>query len=149
MAVSIEDEKRLAEMYAEWFVRDYLTVDGDDTIEARTAALLPVVVPDPEPGVVTYVEWIDTIAVGSPRPGVYAVEVAYSLLVSDGGPFSRQPVGGLAIAVAIGSNGEVELADLPAPVEVPPMQPLRDVPGGDVLTLELAEGVSRPAAATR
>jgi hypothetical protein len=147
MAISIDDESRLAEMHAEWFVRDYLTADGDETSAARVGSLIPVEIPDPEPGFSSYVEWVDTLAVTASEPGTYVVDVAYRLLVGHDGVFERQPVGALAVKLAVGADGAVRLAALPEVIDSPETGPLLTVAADTAESFEPVAGMMLPVAA--
>jgi hypothetical protein len=131
MLISTEDEERLAAMQAEWFVRDYLTHDGDTSVAERVASLIPdeTVVSDetvisdeslaPAQPVSAYVEWVRVFAVESPGPGRYRVEVVYRLLVGADGGFVREPAGAVAVELTIDIDGSARLQTLPEPIAVP------------------------------
>ncbi|MCP4967014.1 MAG: hypothetical protein GY926_17500 [bacterium] len=121
MLISIEDEERLAVMHAEWFVRDYFTVDGDESIGERIAELVP---HDAEvPGLASsYVEWVESFAVDSLAPGDYLVEVAYRLLIGTEDGFVREPAAAVAVAVSIDVDGTAKLLQLPEAVALPAIE---------------------------
>lgn len=118
MLISIEDEERLAVMQAEWFVRDYFTVDGDDSIVERIASLVPSDSAPPDL-VSSYVEWVETFAVDSPEPGEYRVDVAYRLLIGSEDGFVREPAAAVSVALSIDVDGSAQLLQLPEPVAMP------------------------------
>ncbi len=117
MAVSLDEEERLAVVWAEWFVRDYLTVDGDGAVAAAAADLFSVEYPADEPP--TYVEWVEAFAVSTPAPAVYRVDVAHRVLLGGDGGYVRQPAAALAVQLAIGADGAVRLLHLPEVVSLP------------------------------
>ena len=119
MLINVEDEARLAAVQAEWFVRDYLTFDGDDSVSDRVAALLPADTPPPIEQVSSYVEWVDSFAVVSPSPGEYRVEVVYRLLTGTTDGFAREPVGALVVSISVDVDGSAHLLAVPEPTEVP------------------------------
>jgi len=131
MLISTEDEERLAAMQAEWFVRDYLTHDGDASVAERVASLIPdeTVIPDetatldetvaPAQSVSSYVEWVRAFAVESPTPGWYRVEVVYRLLVGADGGFVREPAGAVAVELSIDVDGSARLQTFPEEIAVP------------------------------
>ena len=118
MLISIEDEERLAVMQAEWFVRDYFTVDGDDSIVERIASLIPSDSAPPDL-VSSYVEWVETFAIDSPEPGEYRVDVAYRLLIGSEDGFVREPAAAVSVALSIDVDGSAQLLQLPEPVAMP------------------------------
>ncbi len=121
MAVAIDDESLLAAMYAEWFVSDYFTVDGDGVVSERLVEQLgEVVIPHQSPAGLSYVEWVRAFAVDTQRSGRYMVDVAYQALTSaTEGRYSRSPIRAVAITLDIDVDGTVTLVDLPAPAELP------------------------------
>ena len=73
MAISLDTEERLAAMWAEWFVRDYVTNDGVDSISAEWGDALGIeLLPESVP---VFVEWVEAFAVTSPAAAIYRVEV--------------------------------------------------------------------------
>jgi hypothetical protein len=119
LAVLPEEEVRLAVMLAEAFVTDYFTV-------VPAAASPPVADPDEpedaaEPPRQTYVEWARAFRVDGADPGGYAVHVAFRMLAGDAsGGFLRVPLQAVRVDVVRAADGEVTVADLPAPVPAPP-----------------------------
>ena len=123
MAISLDTEERLAAMWAEWFVRDYLANDGGDSIGAGWGDALGI---EQSPGTVpVFVEWVEAFAVTTPSSATYRVEVAYRILVEAGNGFVRQPTAALGVDVAIGTDGEVRLLQIPE--IVPPPQGSSDI----------------------
>ena len=121
MLISIEDEERLAVMHAEWFVRDYFTVDGDDSVGERIAELVPR--DNAASGLVSsYVEWVETFAVDSPVPGDYSVEVAYRLLIGTEDGYVREPTAAVAVVLSIDVDGTAKLLQLPEAIAVPAIE---------------------------
>ena len=124
MAIAVEDETALAVMQAEWFVRDFFTVDGDPATAARLRRLLgeDVELPHEAPSAYSYVEWVQAYAADSSQPGLYVVDVAYRLLSSgDGADYTRAPVAAVQVPLAVDVDGVTTLRNLPSPVDPPPM----------------------------
>lgn len=119
MLINVEDEARLAAMQAEWFVRDYLTVDGDISVSARIEDLVPADALTPIEQGSSYVEWVDTFAVVSVSPGEYRVEVVYRLLTGTAVGYVREPVGALAVGIGVNVDGSTRLLALPEGIDVP------------------------------
>ncbi|MDJ0961568.1 MAG: hypothetical protein QNJ88_13000 [Acidimicrobiia bacterium] len=123
MAIAPEEDRRVAEMRAVWFVTDYFTVDGDAQTAADVRSALPTesasVVPHDQPEVISYVEWAHPFAVQPDGPGHYVVDVAFRTLQgSAGSVLARQPVRAVRVRVAILADGSVAIRDLPEPVEI-------------------------------
>lgn len=138
MAIATDDEQRLASMWARWFVRDFLTVDGDGATTSEVAGLLPVDLPAVE--TTTFVEWVDVFAVSTIAPAIYRVEVGYRLLVEAHGSFARRAPAALAVELGIDGDGSVRLLHLP---EIVPL-PKGRATGSDLtqdLPLDVAEAV--------
>ena len=123
MAASVDDEVRIAEMWAERFVRDYLTVDGNVSTAAEAARMVAADLPDPPAGLTSFVEWVDAYAIGATQPGRYRVEVAYRLLTGSTGSFVRQPSAAMAVTVNVDADGTAILAGLPELIPMPQLQP--------------------------
>ena len=136
MAISVDDEVRLAEMWAGWFVRDYLTIDANGEVADEVARLLSTELSPAE--TTTFVEWVDSFAVSTPTPGVYRVEVAYRLLVEGAAGFVRQPAAALAVELEVDLDGSARLRQLP---EIVPLPVRRGVSMPD-LTMDLPEAVT-------
>ena len=128
MLISIEDEERLAVMQAEWFVRDYFTVDGDDSVVERIASLVPSDAAPPDL-VSSYVEWVETFAVDSPMPGEYQVDVAYRLLIGTAGGFAREPAAAVSVVLSIDVDGSAKLLQLPEAIAMPVIGGVDDASG--------------------
>lgn len=118
MLIDIEEETRLAVAHAEWFVRDYLTVDGDPVVADRMALLVSE--QSSTPSIATFVEWVDAFAISSPGPGTYQIEVLYRLLSDEGQGFVRRPAEAMRVEIAIDVDGSAQLVSyeegVPAPV---------------------------------
>ena len=116
MLIDGTDEQQLAAMHAEWLVRDLMTIDEDPLVGERIGTLLP----DVERGSTgTYVEWATPIAITSPEPGRYRVDVAFRTLTAGEGGFVRQPVSALAVDLTIDVDGTARLVSVPEVVAVP------------------------------
>lgn len=118
MLIDVTDEERLAALHAEWLVRDYLTVDEDPQVASRIDHLLPGVARSDS---ATYVEWAAPIAITSPEPGSYRVEILYCILTAGAEGFVRQPAGALAVELSIDVDGTARLQTAPEEVSVPPV----------------------------
>lgn len=121
MAIAVDDESRLAAMRAEWFVQDYFTVDGDEEIATNLRNLIATGadLPHGSPAGSSYVEWARAVAVTSPMPAEYVVEVAFrTVLSTDGEAFMRTPVRAVAVTVTVDVDGSVTIDGLPAPVRL-------------------------------
>lgn len=139
LAVLPEEELRLAVMQAEWFVRDFFTVDGQPGAAASVRALLPaasgLALPHDDSLPVTYVEWARAFQADGSQPDIYDIDVAYRVLseAEDGG-FDRSPLRAVRIAIVRGLDGALAVGDLPMPVEPPAIgsapswQPPQEVP---------------------
>jgi hypothetical protein len=132
MAISVEDEARLAAMRAEWFVQDYFTVDGDERAAGDLADVLggDLAVPHRDPAGYSYVEWARAFAVTNSSPGRYGVAVAYRTLVPSGEMgFARTAVRAVTVTIDVDVDGTTRLADLPSPASLPASLPMAVVPG--------------------
>jgi hypothetical protein len=100
--------------HAEWFVAEYLTVDGSEVSQATIAALLPVGVPSPVATEETrvFVEWVRAMKVEEIGDLTYRVTVlARSLAAEAGGDYVRQPPFGLEVDVSVvGDSAQVVMA---------------------------------------
>jgi len=124
MAVIPEEEQRIAATRAEWFVRDFFTVDGDTVTATEVRAALPggldVVLPHDTGGGISYVEWVGVLAVRADGPTRYAVDVAFRTLAGSGaGPLERQAVRAVRVLVGINDGTIASVLDLPEPIPVP------------------------------
>jgi len=139
MAISVEDETRLAAMRAEWFVQDYFTVDGDDRAAGDLADVLgdDLAMPHKDPAGYSYVEWARAFAVANPSPGRYGVDVAYRTLVpSDEMGFARTAVRAVTVTIDVDVDGTTRIVDLPSPTPVPGVGPMAIVAGESVVPSE-------------
>ena len=151
MAISIDDESRLATMRAEWFVQDFFTVDGDERAVADLAeAVGDQVVPHRDPSGYSYVEWARAFAVASPRPGRYVVDVAYRTLVPAAAEgFARTDVRAVGVTVDVDVDGSTQIVDWPTPVLLPGTTPMATHSGvPDTASDEMMEEVLRLAVVT-
>ena len=119
MATAVDDEVRVAAMWAKRFVRDYLTVDGDGSTATEAAQLVGAELPAAPAGSTSFVEWIDAYSVAAIQPARYRVEVGYRLLTGSGGVFVRQPAAAMAVAVDVDVDGTATIAGLPELVTMP------------------------------
>lgn len=135
MAISVEDESRLAVMRAEWLVQDYFTVDGDDLTAGELAGLVgDLAIPHQEKVGYSYVEWARAFTVATPSPGRYAVDVAFRSLVPSGATgLARTDVRAVTVTFDIDVDGATTLVDLPSPVALPPTLPIPDRAGESVV----------------
>jgi hypothetical protein len=104
-----------AAAHAEWFVAEYLTVDGSEESRAMLTALLPGGVPLPvaPEGARVFVEWVRAMAVEEIGELSYRVTVlARTLAAPAGGDYVRQPA--LSVEVDVSTAGPT-----PAVVMVP------------------------------
>lgn len=125
MAVLPEEEMRLAVMRAEWFVRDFFTVDGPSAALDDVRSVLPeelgeVDLPHRSVGGVAYVEWARAFIVEPLGPARYRVSVAFRSLVGEGsGSLARSAVRGVAVDVEVSPEGVTSVLDFPSPVPAP------------------------------
>lgn len=132
MAIAVDDESRLAAMRAEWFVQDYFTVDGDQEIPTALAGLTEsaVALPHTAPAGSSYVEWARTLAIASPIPSEYVVEVAFRTVFSPRGEaFARGPVRAVGVTVTVAADGAMTIEGLPAPAPLPDLAWAADTSG--------------------
>jgi hypothetical protein len=108
-----------AAAHAEWFVAEYLTVDGSEGSQETIAALLPVGVPLPvaTEGTRVFVEWVRAMEVEEIGDLTYRVTVlARSLAAEASGDYVRQPPFGLEVDVSVtGDSAQVVTAPRVAP----------------------------------
>ncbi len=121
MAVADDHESRAAAVRAEWFVRDFFTVDGSGPIGAAPADVLEGIAPVHGPEVVTYVEWARAIIVEPTAPGEYDVAVAFQLLAADGDVFVRHPARSVRVPIIVGPDLETAAIGLPRPAPLETM----------------------------
>ena len=122
MASSADDEVRIAEMWAERFVRDYLTVDDYGSAAIEAAQIMATDLPESPTGLTSFVEWVDAYAITAVQPARYRVEVAYRLLTGSEGAFVRQPAAALAVTVSLDADGTAIFAGIPEVVTIPELQ---------------------------
>lgn len=122
MASSADAEVRIAAMWAERFVRDYLTVDGDGSTAAEAARLVAAEMPESPEGLTCFVEWVDAYAITAVKPARYRVEVAYRLLTGSEGSYNRNPAAAMAVTVAVDVDGTAALAGLPEAITMPTLR---------------------------
>jgi hypothetical protein len=107
--------------HAEWFVAEYLTVDGSEESHSTIAALLPIGVPSPvaTEGTRVFVEWVRAMEVEEIGDLTYRVtDLARSLAAEAGSDYVRQPPFGLEVDVSVsGAFAQV----VTAPRVAPPM----------------------------
>ncbi len=97
-----------ATAHAEWFVAEYLTIDGSEESQATLSALLPTGVPMPvaAEGSRVFVEWVRAIGVEEVGELTYRVTVlARSLAAPAGGDYVRQPPLRLEVDVSVAGAG--------------------------------------------
>jgi len=126
LMASLDNEStRAAAAYAEWFVYDFFTVDGDaSTLESLRSALPNGVpeelLPHTSTQAVTYVEWASAARVTEASPGRYEVLVLFrTVAAAEGLAFDRQPVRAVVVPMEMSSTGGLRLTDLPSPAQVP------------------------------
>jgi|AMFO01.1.fsa_nt_gi hypothetical protein len=125
---------------AEWFVRDYFTVDGAHSAAAELAAafVTDAALPDlpqadADPGGVSYVEWARAYRIRQVDASRWRVAVAFRTLYRvDDDRYARSPVRAVEVLVVVGPDGSTAVADLPSPILPPAGRDLTgwDVPGG-------------------
>jgi hypothetical protein len=128
--------------HAEWFVAEYLTVDGSEQGRQTLEALLPAGVPLPvaPEGTRVFVEWVRALAVEESGPLQFRVDVlARSLAAGGDGAYQRQPP--LQVSV------EVRMENETPQVVMPPS--IRPADVGDAHTLSLSEVPDEIANAAR
>ena len=119
MATAVDDEAQVAAMWAERFVRDYLTIDGDGSTALDVARLVTAELPAAPDGVTSFVEWVDGYAVTAIQPARYRVEVGYRLLTGSDGSYVRQSAAALAVVVDIDVDRTAAIAGFPEVIEMP------------------------------
>jgi hypothetical protein len=116
--------------HAEWFVAEYLTVDGSEQGRETLSSLLPEGVPLPvaPEGTRVFVEWVRATGVEEIAPLTYrATVLARSLAAAGDGAYERQAP--LQVVV------EVSVASDPPEVLMPPVISLAPVAAAHPLTL--------------
>jgi len=105
--------------HAEWFVTEYLTVDGSEEGRASLTGLMPAGVPLPvaAEGTRVFVEWVRATGVEEIAPLTYRVTVlARSLAAQDDAAYQRQAPLELAVDVSLSE-------DSPQVVTAPQIRP--------------------------
>ena len=103
--------------HAEWFVAEYLTVDGSEQGRATLTSLMPAGIPLPlaPEGTRVFVEWVRTVSVEEIAPLTYrATVLARSLAAQGDGVYQRQAP--LEVAVDISMSAEAPQVVLPPEV---------------------------------
>ncbi len=121
-----------ATAHAEWFVAEYLTVDGSEESRATLSALLPAGVPMPvaPDGSRVFVEWVRSIGVEEVGELTYRVTVlARSLAAAGGDDYVRQTPLRLEVDVSVTDAGPQVIA--------PPM--IGSTPVGEAHPLPMTE----------
>jgi hypothetical protein len=106
--------------HAEWFVAEYLTVDGSDQANSALSSLMPAGVPLPvaPEGARVFVEWVRTSTVEEIAPLVYrATVLARSLAAEGDGVYQRQAP--IEVIVDISVAAESPQVILPPALEAP------------------------------
>ncbi len=122
---AVHPERILDEVmaHAEWFVAEYLTVDGSDQGKATLAALLPAGVPPPvaPEGTRVFVESVRARSVEEVAPLTYRVTVlARSLAATGEAAYQRQAPVDLVVDVVVGEDGpQVAMPPTVTPAAVP------------------------------
>ena len=125
MASLDAEAHRGAAAFAEWFVHDFFTLDGDhQTLEDVLAALPPGVpgeqLPHGRTDGTSYVEWAATSQVAALGPGRFEVTVLFRTIVAEeGADFRRLPVRAVSVAMDMSADGGFRLTDLPAVTATP------------------------------
>jgi hypothetical protein len=133
-----------AAAHAEWFVAEYLTVDGSEESHAALSALLPAGVPLPvaPDGSRVFVEWVRAVSVEEIGELAFRVTVlARSLAAAAGGDYVRQPPLSLEV--------DVSVADQAAQVMMAPsIAPASPGPAHKVQMTEVPEDIGAAALQT-
>ncbi|HSJ84358.1 MAG TPA: hypothetical protein VLA91_11125 [Acidimicrobiia bacterium] len=114
--------------HAEWFVAEYLTVDGSEEGRAALTALMPAGVPLPSAaeGTRVFVEWVRAAAIEEIAPLTYRVTViARSLAAESDAVYQRQAPLELAVDVSLAEGSpQVILPPEVRPASTPPARQL-------------------------
>ena len=127
--------------HAEWFVAEYLTMDGTEEGRAALTALLPAGVPMPAAadGTRVFVEWVRASAVEEIGQLVYRVTVlARSLAAAANAEYQRQAP--LQVAVDVSVAG-----DAPQVVMAPQISPAQPGPALQLALVTVPEDVGATA----
>ena len=121
-----------ATAHAEWFVSEYIGVDGSEESARALSALMPAGVPAPQPPDSTrvFVEWVRAIGIEELEPLNYRVTVLIrSLLATGEDPYRRQAPFTATVDVRISETGaQVVLPPVLAPVSNAEPMPLALLP---------------------
>lgn len=97
----------LAAAHAEWFVLEYLTIDGSQE-NPTLRMLLPgdIPIPSAPEGARVFVEWVRALSTEEIEVGLYAVDVlARYMVASDGQTYERVAPEMLSVVVAVTESG--------------------------------------------
>lgn len=118
-AISPESAERAVAAHAEWFVSEWLTIDGEPSDTAP--AMLPdgVDIPVVDESARSFVESVVTLSAREVRLGSWEVAVLVRSLSAFGdGAYVRIPARVFHVTVGLGDDGPF-VSDLPAPGSVP------------------------------
>lgn len=110
--------------HAEWFVYEYLTVDGSGE-NSILRELLPQDIPLPvaPEGALVFVEWVKSLSSHEVEPGLYSIDVlAHYMVAEDGGDYRRAEPEVITVTVAMSEVGP-QIASAPSigPIVVEPL----------------------------
>ena len=120
---AVEPERLIdqAIAHAEWFAVEYFSVDGSEASRLALSSLMPAGVPLPEaePGVQVFVDWVGALSVTETAPLTYRIEVAVRSLRAEGEEaFVRQPTRLATVEVGFDAEGRPRVL-WPPEVSVP------------------------------
>ncbi len=127
--------------HAEWFVAEYLTVDGSEESRATLASLMPAGLPLPTAAEDTrvFVEWVRAVTVEEIGPLTYRVTVLARSLAAEGEEaYRRQPPLELAVDVSLA-------AESPQVTTAPQIRPAPTGPQHQLTLLPVPEEVAAAA----
>ncbi len=127
--------------HAEWFVTEFLTVDGSEEGRASLTALMPAGVPLPAAaeGTRVFVEWVRATGVEEIAPLTYRVTVlARSLAAQDDAAYQRQAPLELAVDVSL-------VEETPQVVTAPQIRPAASGPPHQLALAQVPEEVGSAA----
>ena len=134
-AVAPERILERAAAHAEWFVAEYIGVDGSEESRQALAALMPAGVPTPSPPESTrvFVEWVRAVGIEELQPLDYRVTVLVRSLLANGEePYRRQPPFTVTVDVrATESGAQVLMPPVFGELTHPDPMPLTLVPVPD------------------
>jgi hypothetical protein len=132
MAVAPERLIERATAHAEWFVAEYVSVDGSEEGRRALASLMPagIAIPEAPDGSRVFVEWVRAIAVEEIGAEEYRVEVLVRSLLADGDePYRRQAPFTATVDIRIAESGpQVVMPPVLSAVTNPEPMPLALVP---------------------